>query len=85
MSKIKNKEESIKNLETADLVFMIDIESGNQHISLSDKFTIPDGLTAPFRLAVHLNSVIEEAIKAQEKAGEGQTLEAVAETTEEDN
>lgn len=85
MSKIKNIKEAKKNLDTADLVFIIDLESGNQHISLSDQITIPDALTAPFRLSVHLNSVIEAALKEQEEAGEGQTLEAVAEDSETEN
>jgi hypothetical protein len=85
MSKIKNLEETQSNLETADLVFIIDSETGSQHISLSDKMTIPDALTAPFRLAVHLNSIIEAALKEQEEAGEGQESEAVAEDTETEN
>lgn len=83
MSKIKNIAETKDNLETADLVFMIDLDTGSQHISLSEKFTVPDGLTAPFRLAVHLNGIIEEALKAQEN--EGQEGEAVAEATETEN
>ena len=85
MSKIKNIEDTQKNLETADLVFIIDLESGNQHIALSENMTIPDGLTAPFRLAVHLNSVIEQALKEQEESDEGQESETVVEDTETEN
>lgn len=85
MSKINNIKEAKKNLDKSDLVFLLDLETGLQHIYVSDKLTVPDGLTAPFRLAVHLNSLIEEAIKAQEGAGEGQTFEAVAENSEAEN
>ena len=85
MSKIKNIEETQKNLETADLVFIIDLESGNQHIALSDQITIPDALTAPFRLSVHLNSVIEAALKEQGESDEGQESETVAEDSETEN
>lgn len=85
MSKINNIKEAKKNLDKSDLVFLLDLETGLQHIYVSDKLTVPDGLTAPFRLAVHLNSLIEEAIKAQEEAGEGQTLETVAENSETEN
>ena len=85
MSKIKNIEETQKNLETADLAFIIDLESGNQHIALSDQITIPDALTAPFRLSVHLNSVIEAALKEQGESDEGQESETVAEDSETEN
>lgn len=85
MSKIRNLEETSKNLETADLVFIIDLESGNQHIALSENMTIPDALTAPFRLSVHLNSVIESALKEQGESNEGQEGETVAEDSETEN
>lgn len=85
MSKIKNIKETQKNLETADLVFIIDLESGNQHIALSDQITIPDALTAPFRLSVHLNSVIEAALKEQGESDEGQESKTVAEDSETEN
>lgn len=85
MSKISNIKEAKKNLEKSDLVFLLDLETGLQHIYVSDKLTVPDGLTAPFRLAVHLNNLIEEAVKAQEGAGEGQESETVAEATETNN
>lgn len=84
MSKISNLEETQKNLETADLVFILDLDSGSQHIALSPNFTVPDGLTAPFRLAVHLNTIIEEALRVQEE-DEGQEGEAVVEDTETEN
>ena len=84
MSKISNLEETQKNLENADLVFILDLDSGAQHIALSPAFTVPDGLTAPFRLAVHLNNIIEEALKSQEE-NEGQEGEAVAEDKETEN
>lgn len=85
MSKISNIKEAKKNLEKSDLVFLLDLETGLQHIYVSDKLTVPDSLTAPFRMAVHLNSLIEEAIKAQEASGEGQESETVAEATETNN
>lgn len=79
MSNKINSEETLAYLEKAQFVFMINFEENTQNVSVGEGVSVPDLLAVPFRVAIHLNQLLEQA------ANEGQTSEAVAEDKEEEN
>lgn len=77
MSEEKNKE-AREFFEKAQLVFMVNFDEDQQNIVISENVSIANLVTTPFRYSVHLNQLIEEAIKQNER----QAGEAVAEDKE---
>lgn len=77
--KQKHNEEVEKFLETAQLVFMVNFDENTQNISVGEGVNVYDLLNTPFRLAVHLNNLLEA------HANEGQTGKAVEEAPKTDS
>lgn len=71
---VKNKEikEFMKN---AQFVFMVNFQDNTQHITVGENVSATELVGAPFRLAVHLNNLLEENLR------ERQAREALEENT----
>lgn len=78
-NEMKN-EETLKFMETAQLVFMVNFKENTQNISIGQDVNIAELLSAPFRLSVHLNNVLESSFTDNE-GQEGSAVEE-AEATE---
>lgn len=76
MSNKINNEDTLKYLETAQFVFMVNFEENTQNISIAEGVAVPELLTVPFRASIHLNQLLEQA------ANERQEGETLAEDTE---
>lgn len=79
MSKTLDTKENKQLLKTAQMVFMVDFANNQQNISLVEGVAVQDLLNVPFRVALHLNQLIEESVNA------GQAREAVGENTQAEN
>lgn len=75
---MKNKEtkEFLKNCQ---FVFMVNFKDNTQHITIGDDVPFSELVGSPFRLAVHLNTLMEESLR------ERQEREAVEQAPQADN
>lgn len=64
-----NNEDMIKFLNDAQLVFMVNFTDNTQHVTVKENVPVGELLISPFRLAVHLNDLIEKSVINEGQAG----------------